>query len=128
MRAAGGAMPVEHRRQQDDFDSVVERRQRLGRALGDALPIRLAVEELVEQRGDFILIDNAPARLLGDVSGQSEGRQGEAKALCFEEFREGPDEFQKHVVDVEHQKRPVIGRQFGDLAQCFGIVAHMDLS
>ena len=127
MCASGRTVLVRHSCQQDDLDAVAEHRQSFCCAVGDALPVGLPTEELVEQRRHFRLLDQPAARLLGDVAGQAERGKRQAEAARLEKTRKGPDKFEHDIVDIEHEQRPVVGRELCNLARCFWIVAHVEV-
>ena len=125
MRATGRAMLVRHCRQHDDLGIFREPGDRLGRACCGDLPIGLQPEEFVEQRRDALIVDRRARGGLGDVAVQAKRLRIEFERSRSEEADERVDEFEQHLVNVEHKQRPRVARQFGDLPDGFGVVAHL---
>ena len=75
-----------------------------------------------------MLLGHPACATLGDIAGQPERGEGQIVAALFEKARKRADEFEDHVVDVEHQQRTVVAGQFGDLAGCLWIVTHVERS
>ena len=124
MTAAQRAMPVRHRRQQHHLRVPRQAGDRLGCVRDASLPLVLRGEERFDQAAHPLVVHRRPGFQVGNIAVQPEGRQAERQSLCVEEARERADELHKHVIDIEHQERAVVTRQFGDLARRLGIVAH----
>jgi hypothetical protein len=87
---------------------VREARKRFGRAIGDALPVGLPGEEVVQQGRDFGLLDQPAGSRFGDVAGQAKRSHRQLKSALFQKTGKRADEFKQDVVHVEDQEWPVV--------------------
>ena len=128
VRPACRAEPVRHGGQQDDLGLRRHAGNRRRRAFGQRLPLGLRVEEGRDHRGNGVLIGQFAGRAVLDIAVQLEGFQRQLMVLAVEERHERPQELEDDIVDIEHQQRPRVERQLGDLPFGFRIVAHVERS
>ena len=126
MGAPDRAVFVRHRGQHDDLGA-----RSASAAIASAAPSAAACQSACTAKKSSSnavtrsLSTSASGRGIRDVAVQPERGGVELQPVRAEKADEGPDEFEQHLVDVEHQERPRVARQLGDLAGGLGIVAHL---
>ncbi len=119
-------VPVRHGAQKNNLQRRGKRFQRIDRTRGSNLPVALNVEEFRHQCADRIGIRNRTVLKPHHVAVNAKAVGEHCHALAVQKADEGIDKFQDDFVNVDHQQRTLIAREFRDLPRGLGIVAHVE--